>query len=1086
MTMEEQSMKKSFGKKFLAGIISASMILGIPSVGYSQEEDAALITAYEEETGESAAAQTVLAGAVDTEQTVEAPAQEEAAAVETPAQTDAAVEEAPAQTDAEVQAPEETFDDGQAPEEEITFEETAEDALAEEDIIVAAEEEAEEDVLDDGILLEAAEEEDAELQAAEETIDVATFPELRENINTASNGTVINVTANITFTEALSFEKGATTLTIKLNGKTLTLADDAAKPFSVKSGRTLIIEKGTIETKKAMLAADGGTLTLSEGVTVKGEGDECVLVGNGGTANVYGEINSTTGATKGFVIGKGKLNLDGVVKTLSTGIELIDKDADVQMAGGSIETSGIGVDVLKGSMTMKDGTIVSTGSKGVDLGYNSSKEAPASFSILKGEIQSKENAIVVYKKGALTVSGSKNGDTYSTRIISSDGNAIYEATGDYDSSIKIAGGYFEGKTEEFTCAHNQNIVTVTSDAVGFAHEVEREYLKDVNCRADKTVKVGGKDVYVIRVLTASNSAAAYIRDGKTFYTDTVQEAMTELPSKDYSPKTGDTVKLMKDINTTADKEILVEMGRTIDLNQHKLYTKMTVKGCTVTIKNGTLQAYTDDTALVVDAGANVTLDSNLTVSSPGDEAIHVGDDASATYSLTVKGPVTGKYFAVFVEKGKSTVKFDSAKLTATDSYQGSVVRTSSEAKDAVITINKTTITGAQGVLILAGACTITDSTITGKGDQKGDPSPGTTNNGSAVAIGSKAKVTITSGTFTSEKGHALYIDVDTSGNVVSGGTFRSKRANWDAVSGKKSANMISGGNFSPNKTNVMKDSVDTSKSALVGVTDGIFYAAAYDKVMSTLYAANASATKLTVGAAAAGKTVTGCKAHASFLNKSGADVTLLVGTDATVAKNKGTLPSSATTKAWILHNDLVKLTKIANKAATCTLPAVSADCWYCTTLKKTYSDQGQTEKNVITAAAKGHKWSAWDTNGDRKCTVCGAKEHDASKKAAAPAPAKYKIPSYPRNLKLASKKTRKLTVSWRKPTKTQLKKITGIQIQIATDKNFKKIVKTKKVKKTKTSVTFTLKKKKKYYVRLRYYKGSQYSKWCATKNKKTK
>ena len=42
------------------------------------------------------------------------------------------------------------------------------------------------------------------------------------------------------------------------------------------------------------------------------------------------------------------------------------------------------------------------------------------------------------------------------------------------------------------------------------------------CRADTQ---NDKGVYIIRTLTASNSAAAYIRDGETFYTDTVQEAM---------------------------------------------------------------------------------------------------------------------------------------------------------------------------------------------------------------------------------------------------------------------------------------------------------------------------------------------------------------------------------------------------------------------------------------------------------------------------------------------------------------------------------------------------------------------------------
>ena len=79
------------------------------------------------------------------------------------------------------------------------------------------------------------------------------------------------------------------------------------------------------------------------------------------------------------------------------------------------------------------------------------------------------------------------------------------------------------------------------------------YLKDVNCRADTQ---NDKGVYIIRTLTASNSAAAYIRDGETFYTDTVQEAMDVITGETYSPKTGDTVKLFRDV--TDESEVKVE------------------------------------------------------------------------------------------------------------------------------------------------------------------------------------------------------------------------------------------------------------------------------------------------------------------------------------------------------------------------------------------------------------------------------------------------------------------------------------------------------------------------------------------------
>lgn len=78
------------------------------------------------------------------------------------------------------------------------------------------------------------------------------------------------------------------------------------------------------------------------------------------------------------------------------------------------------------------------------------------------------------------------------------------------------------------------------------------------------------------------------------------------------------------------------------------------------------------------------------------------------------------------------------------------------------------------------------------------------------------------------------------------------------------------------------------------------------------------------------------------------------------------------------------------------------------------------------------------------------------------------------------------TVKWKKRAN-----ITGYQIQVATDKKFKKNAKTVVVKKQKTT-TATIKKlksKKKYYVRIRTYKNSNnkkiYSPWSKVKSTKT-
>ena len=82
---------------------------------------------------------------------------------------------------------------------------------------------------------------------------------------------------------------------------------------------------------------------------------------------------------------------------------------------------------------------------------------------------------------------------------------------------------------------------------------------------------------------------------------------------------------------------------------------------------------------------------------------------------------------------------------------------------------------------------------------------------------------------------------------------------------------------------------------------------------------------------------------------------------------------------------------------------------------------------------------------------------------------------------------KKLTVKWKKVSKKNLKKISGIQIQVATDPGFTNIVKTATAGKKKTSKKIGgLQPKTKYYVRIRAYgAANHYSVW-KNKSGKTK
>lgn len=1075
MTMEEQSMKKSIGKKLLAGIVSASMILGIPVSGYSQEEETqpAVIAAEE---------------SVDVTEAVLAGAGEEA---------DIAAEAVEAEA-SEVQAEEDAVFD-------VSEEDT--DAAAEaEDLLAAAEEDAEEEAPEDGIILEAAEEE--ALEAAEDEtpvvpVEVQSEDELRTAIQHAAENGVIKLTKDITCSNAVKLMdvahmlSGTTTLTIDLGNHKLDVS-----VFAIGEGKTLNLKNGQFI---GDLEAAGGTVNLPTGITVTGE--ECLFIHDGGTVNLNGGLidSSVSGSSMYAVfMRKGTLNISGdsAVRASAAdrgGLYLEDKDAVVKMTDGNIlieeDTAYYAASITAGSMIVSGGRI--TSKKGCGIGVASKNAAEVgSFSITKGIITTKKNTIEVYRKGQVSVAGEKGGQgtASTTQLISETGYAIDDEFGsDSDSSISVTGGYLEGDTVPIFSNNNKyykdtdraTIVKVSTDAVGFNSSMNdwREYLPSVNCRTKKN----SSGVFVIYTLNANNAAACYIRkSGAVYYTETVQEAM-DVIGKPYSPKNGDTVKLYRDVKEE-DQVIVSGINREIDLNGHLLKTKLGIDNSEVKIRNsgsaGFLEAYDNGFALVLEDGANVTLEKTLTIKAPGSSAVSVGGNSSDTCKLTVNGTITALEEPIDIYAGNNEVNITSAKLSADSGEKGTGLWIRNSADKAVVTVKNSTITGGYGISAYAGELTISGSTVTGQAEPSGNPHPGSTICGTALDIDG-AKLTVTSGTFTSKYAHAMCLDSIPAGSEVSGGTFKSGQADWDAVAGTPVADMFTGGTYYPNTKNDMKAGVKTAEYALVGVTGGTFYVGKYKEVVPALYKANASATKLTVGAAAKSTLLYGFKAHAAILNLTGEDIDVLIGTDDTVAANKKTLPKTADSEAWVFHNDLVELKAAVNKEATCTLPAVSADCWYCETLKKAYKAADAKEEcdpGTITAAAKGHTWSAWNANGDRTCSVCGKKEHDATK-----VQPKYQISGYPKKLKAKAAGGRKLTVSWKKPIKSKLKKIKGVQIQVATDKNFTNIVKTKKVKKTKTSFTFKkLKKGQKYYVRVRFYKGSQISKWSPVKSRKVK
>ena len=100
---------------------------------------------------------------------------------------------------------------------------------------------------------------------------------------------------------------------------------------------------------------------------------------------------------------------------------------------------------------------------------------------------------------------------------------------------------------------------------------------------------------------------------------------------------------------------------------------------------------------------------------------------------------------------------------------------------------------------------------------------------------------------------------------------------------------------------------------------------------------------------------------------------------------------------------------------------------------------------------------------------------------------KFKINPKGTTLKSLTKGKKKMTVKWNKPAAKYKSQMTGYQIQYSLYASFKK-AKAVKVGKYATTkkVIKGLKAKKKYYVRIRTYKGSYYSAWSKSKTVVTK
>lgn len=190
-----------------------------------------------------------------------------------------------------------------------------------------------------------------------------------------------------------------------------------------------------------------------------------------------------------------------------------------------------------------------------------------------------------------------------------------------------------------------------------------------------------------------------------------------------------------------------------------------------------------------------------------------------------------------------------------------------------------------------------------------------------------------------------------------------------------------------------------------------------------------------------------------------------------------------------------------------------------------YSDENCTKRLKYAQTiipALGHSWSGWKTakaatctakgSAERKCSTCGAvsakvlpalghswkvkdtldkKYYSCSRCGSKKTISKVVVDRPKVTIKKPARAKKGFTVKWKELSKKKRKKISGIEIQYSTRKNFASDYKIRKAKKTAVSKKITkLKRKKTYYVRIRTYKminGKKHvSKWSKVRKVKTK
>lgn len=632
------------------------------------------------------------------------------------------------------------------------------------------------------------------VMAAGTTHEVNSAEELGSAISSAASGDIIKLTGNIILTN--SYEISSGTITVDLNGQTLTVDADVAAFVVTESGKLVIDDSGnggkinrgsacSPKMTRGILQADnGGTIEMNGGtIDVVYDTDDKTnntgwygvgvfndssFVMNGGTINAGWPAVATNGAqteTSPTYGNNANITINNGVLTSSSDYAIYApaKGGNTTIKGGSITGYWGAIQVRNGTLNVENGTLVNNGVSNVtkpgDQTDGTKPENAAAISLISN-----------YGPITANISGGF--------ITTKNGNDAVVATTEKENAIdlNITGGEFSSNVsdyigEDYLCTENDDgtwtVAPLSADnatavvgstpyktlAGAMAHDAD-EYTVTLlkSTKFDKTIVVDGEKAITLNLngktaeYTGDGAYALELRGGADLtVTDSVGSGMLVAPNR--------AIKVGNGGNGTP---------ATLTLNGGTIQSNNTGENSAIAVYANTSAERTDNSAVACEVTVNTaTVKGGIYVFGEGAKVtVNEGAviDANGYYGISGNGAKNGTQ-----NNGGTVIDINGGTITQTYEGGGAIYHP----QEGTLNISgNAVITGDSGIQLCSGegvVANITGGMITATGaDQRKDKTgDGFIPDGAAVSVvnrnypGGIPQMNISGGCFVSRQSKAV-------------------------------------------------------------------------------------------------------------------------------------------------------------------------------------------------------------------------------------------------------------------------------------------------------------------------------------------